>query len=94
MEPISDVISRKKLEATDKPKRVQFQIRALEVAEKLGIKLEGKDSGSWFRLFKTAEKNKKVDVGIGKAVSYLSDYPGQLTNQQRIKYFYWLVFHK
>lgn len=86
MDTISNILQHKQLT----PKKVgathEWQDRAARVVDKLELKLVGSQISGWYRFFKITPK-----VKIDRAYSYLMDYNKPITNEHKIKLFYWLV---
>lgn len=84
-----------------KPKEVkkhctyEWQDKAFEIAEKLGIdfKVNKTHLGNWLRLFKTAY-GKGLEIKLNNCYSFISDYPRSLSDEGKIKMFFWRYHHK
>lgn len=69
-----------------------WQDKAFRYAEKLGIKLDEEYKARWLRVFKLAGDGRN-SKNIELAYSYLSDYPRELSNEAKIKLFFWIYEH-
>lgn len=67
----------------------EWQDKALRYAEKLGIKLEDRITPRWMKVFRQASEGRK-SANLERAYSYLYDYDGNLTNQEKINYFFFI----
>jgi len=67
----------------------QWQDKAFRYADKLNIKLTEEIKGRWLKVFKQASLGRKNN-NLEKAYSYLSDYPNQLSGEEKIKYFFYI----
>lgn len=67
----------------------QWQDKAFRYAEKLHITLTEDLKGRWLKVFKQADLGRK-NKNLEQAFSYLVDYPNALTNQEKIKYFFYI----
>lgn len=68
-----------------------WQEKAFRYADKLGIKLEGRDTARWLKIFKQAEEGRK-SANIERAYSYLVDHQGFQfkDNEAKLKNFFYI----
>lgn len=64
-----------------------WQEKGFRYAEKLGIKLDEKVKARWLKIFKQASEGRN-SANLEKAFSYLVDYPGIITPQEKMMYFF------
>lgn len=69
--------------------RYQWQDKAIRYAEKLHIQLDDKNIARWMRIFKQAEQGRKPK-NIEKAYGYLIDYPKPLSNEAKMRMFFFI----
>jgi hypothetical protein len=67
----------------------EWQDKALRYADKLNIKLTEALKGRWLKVFKQASGGRKV-INLERAFTYLVDYPNKLSNEEKIKYFFFI----
>lgn len=78
----------------NKPKKrtcaYQWQDKAFEVADKLGIDFKKNKQllPQWLRFFKLAFV-KGLDFKLDKCYSFMADYPKELNSEAKVKLFYW-----
>lgn len=65
----------------------QWQEKAFRYAEKLQIQLTEQMKPRWLKVFKLADQGRKKG-NIDKAYSYLVDYDGNLSDEEKIRYFF------
>lgn len=67
----------------------QWQDKAFRYADKLKITLTDDLKSRWLKVFKQAEAGRK-SKNLEQAYSYLVDYPNALSDQEKIKYFFFI----
>lgn len=67
----------------------EWQDKSFRYAEKLGIKLEGGLTPRWMKVFRQAAEGRK-SANLEKAYSYLYDYDGNLNNEEKVNYFFFI----
>lgn len=67
----------------------QWQDKAFRYADKLNIELLDTIKARWLKVFKQANLGRKTS-NLEKAFSYLVDYPKALSNEEKIKYFFYI----
>lgn len=67
----------------------QWQDKAFRYADKLNVELTDNIKARWLKVFKQANLGRKTS-NLEKAFSYLIDYPKALTNEEKIKYFFYI----
>lgn len=89
---LADVIKDKKLGVTKPSKTNEWQLKALDYAQKLGIDLKKIDKrllAQWFKFFKQYSNDGKTDT----AYSYMADYQKDLPMEGKVKMFFWKFNH-
>lgn len=66
-----------------------WQDKALRYADKLNIKLTQEVKARWLKVFKQAHNGRK-SANLERAYTYLYDYDGNLTSQEKINYFFFI----
>lgn len=71
-----------------------WQDKAFRYAEKLGIDLTGIQGlkARWLRVFKQADEGRKAG-NLEQAYRYLVDYTGNLTDEEKVNYFFSIYEH-
>jgi len=66
-----------------------WQEKAFRYAKELNIKLSDAVKPRWLKIFKQAAEGRKPG-NIDRAYSYLVDYPGNLTDEAKLNYFFYI----
>lgn len=90
IESVASILSEKYKRPPKKVCAYQWQDRAFEIAEKLGIdwKTNKKLLPQWLKFFKLAYNNGKSGR-IDNCYSFLVDYSKDIDTSHKIKLFYW-----
>lgn len=67
----------------------QWQDKAFRYADNLKITLSNEVKGRWLKIFKQAYQGRKAK-NLEQAFSYLYDYPHSLTDEEKLKYFFFI----
>ncbi|MCL4387214.1 DUF4373 domain-containing protein [Patescibacteria group bacterium] len=67
----------------------QWQDKAFRYADMLHISLTDQLKPRWLKVFKQADLGRKTS-NLEQAYSYLIDYPNTLTNEEKVKYFFYI----
>jgi phage replication O-like protein O len=65
----------------------QWQEKAFRYAKGLNLTLTGSSKGRWLKMFKQASEGRKT-ANLDEAYTFLFDYPKQITNEQKMLFFF------
>lgn len=92
MASIKDILSRRASPAQSSSKITRgWQEKAFREMEYIGIHLEDKDKGRVFKIYKEESEGKMHKATTQRVISYLSDYPGVLSYDAKLKMFFKLI---
>ena len=72
--------------------RTQWEEKAFRYADALSIDLSGDIMGRWLKIFRDADQN-GGNIKLDRAYSYLRDYQKPITNDGKVKLFFWAYAH-
>lgn len=72
--------------------RTQWEEKAFRYADALSINLSGDVMGRWLKIFRDADQN-GGNIKLDRAYSYLRDYQKPITNDGKVKLFFWAYAH-